>query len=158
MQASMKRSIALLLLIAILVSVIYVVNQKNAKHNNAKRNVNCNGSTPTSYGVPLPLDTTRTDPSLIPTIRAMPNVLPDNNDPIANFPDVDRQPLIIEYPTLLPANEATKLFYKDWPNGKGVETEMYSNDAPLFNSTSEARQLTPPDINSSQRRVGFWDV
>jgi hypothetical protein len=153
MQASMKRSIALLLLIAILVSVIYVVNQKNAKHN-ANRNIKCNEST--SYGVPLPLDTTHTDPAVIPTIRAMPNVLPDNNDPIANFPDVDRQPLIIEYPTLLPANEATKLFYKDWPNGKGVETEMYSNDAPLFNSIGEARQLIPPDINSSQRRVGFY--
>jgi len=152
MQTSMKRSIALLLLIAILISVIYVVNQKNRKHI-----VKRNGLTPpASYGMPLPFDTTRTDPSLLPMIRAMPNVLPDNNDPIANVPDVDRQPLIIEYPTLLPANEATKLFYKDWPNGKGVETEMYSNDAPLFNFTSESRQLIPPDINSSQRRVGFY--
>ena len=158
MQQAMKRPIALLLIIVVLTSVIYAVdrwNKSGSKHSNENNN---NNKKP--YGVPLPQANTITDPNTLSVIRAMPDVPPDDNNVISALPDLDRQRLEREIPTLLPANESIQTSYKDWNVGgsgttkNSVEKELYANDAPLF--TGGKNDLVPLDINGTQRRVNFY--
>jgi hypothetical protein len=150
----MKKPIALLLIIVVLTSVIYAVDKWNKNmdttHNNQQKNKNIN-----PYGVPLPQANTVTRPNVLPLIKAMPIVPPDDNNRIANFPDLDRQRLERENLTLLPANEIIQSSYKDWNvGGTIIEKELYATDAPLFNG--EKIKLVPLDINGTQRRVNFF--
>jgi hypothetical protein len=91
--------------------------------------------------------TAKSKHTLIPTITPT-IVKPD----VSNTTILDRQPLEREPPTLLPANETIKTYYKDW---NGLDNELYSIDAPLF-AQSGSSQLVPPDLNSSHRRVNFY--
>ena len=151
MQTSMKKSVALLLIIAIITGIIYVVDssKKNAG------NVTQKHITP--YGVPLPQANSTPNPDTPPFIKAMPNVPADINYSITAFPDLDRKRLERENLTLLPANEIIQTSYKDWNVGNSgtiIEKELYSSDAPLFKQAGGA--LVPLDVNGGQRRVNFY--
>ena len=154
MQTSMKRSVALLLIIAIITAIIYVVNGMGA----SKKNIgNRNQKQIKPYGVPLPQANSTPNPDTLPLIKAMPIVPADNNYSITAFPDLDRQRLERENLTLLPANEIIQTSYKDWNvgnNGTIIEKELYSSDAPLFKQAGAA--LVPLDVNGGQRRVNFY--
>jgi hypothetical protein len=79
---------------------------------------------------------------------------------IANFPDLDRQPLDNESVSLLPANEIIAYNYKDWDvgnanGGKAVEKELYAKGKPLFMQNGTPN-LVPLDVNSEKRRINFY--
>jgi hypothetical protein len=67
---------------------------------------------------------------------------------------VDREPLIREDPSIIPANEVYQTSYRDWA---GLDNTIYSKDVPLFNA-GDKKKMDPPNINSQQRRVNFIEV
>ena len=161
MQPSMKKPIALLIIIAILMCIIHIVDKiglrkQQQKEGNKQEQIK-------TCGVPLPQANSTPNPDAPPFIKAMPNVPADINYTITAFPDLDRQRLERENLTLLPANEIIQSSYKDWnvgnsgnsgTNKNNVEKELYSSDAPLF--TNRANKLVPLDVNGGQRRVNFY--
>lgn len=148
-----KRIAVLLLCIAILTGIIYIVDR------NAKKTVNARAGAQASnaYGVPLPKSKSTPNPDILPNIKVMSNVPPDYNNRIALGPDLDRQRLERESTTLLPANEETKLSYKEWlgVDDGSIDKELYANVAPLFANQSNG-PLVPLDVNGSQRRINFY--
>jgi len=62
----------------------------------------------------------------------------------------------------LPSNEFTQYNYKDLidhNNTNENEIDIYSNDTPLFNTADRNKnELIVPKINSTQRRVNFYDM
>ena len=113
--------------------------------------------------IPLPQPNTTPDVNVLPTIPRMPTVrdMPPDNV-IANFPDLDRQPLDDETLALLPANEMITYNYKEWDGGSGngsngsVDKELYAKGNPLFNQNGAAAPLVPLDINGEKRRINFY--
>jgi len=155
MQTSMKKPIALLIIIAILMCIIYIVDKIGFRKQQQKAGNKQEQIKP--CGVPLPQANSTPNPDAPPFIKAMPNVPADINYTITVFPDLDRQRLERENLILLPANEIIQSSYKDWNVGNSknnVEKELYSSDAPLF--TNRANKLVPLDVNGGQRRVNFY--
>jgi hypothetical protein len=69
---------------------------------------------------------------------------------------VDRLPLVVENPTIIPANEIVQMNYKDCNLTDQVEKEFYTKDAPLFAEKSST-PLVPFDLNDgTHRRVNFY--
>ena len=146
----MKKPIALLLIIAVITCIIYVVDGMGAN----KKNSGNKRQKIKPYGVPLPQANSTPNPAISPFIKAMPNVPPDYNNIIANFPDLDRKRLERENVTLLPANQETQISYKEWLSGNSVEKDLYANLPPLFIQANSP--LMPLDVNGEQRRVNFY--
>jgi len=74
---------------------------------------------------------------------------------------VDRIPLVVENPTIIPANEIVQMNYKDCNltdcnlTEQG-EKEFYTKDAPLF-AEKGSIPLVPFDLNDgTHRRVNFY--
>ena len=74
---------------------------------------------------------------------------------------VDRIPLVVENPTIIPANEIVQMNYKDCNLTDcnltdQVEKEFYTKDAPLF-AEKGPTTLVPFDLNDgTHRRVNFY--
>ena len=109
----------------------------------------------------LPQPNTTPDVHVLPTIPPMPtlNDMPPDNV-IANFPDLDRQPLDDESLSLLPANEMIAYNYKDWnvgnaTGGNAVEKELYAKGKPLFMQNGTLN-IVPLDVNGEKRRINFY--
>ena len=69
---------------------------------------------------------------------------------------VDRIPLVVENPTIIPANEIEQMNYKDCNSTDQVEKEFYTKDAPLFTEKGPT-PLVPFDLNNgTHRRVNFY--
>ena len=70
---------------------------------------------------------------------------------------LDRQPMIEENPTIIPANEVLQATFKDFNKEFAkdqVKKELYADDAELFNG--EPAKIVPIDINSTHRRINFY--
>jgi hypothetical protein len=151
MQTSMKKSVALLLIIAIITGIIYVVDaSKKDAGDRTQKYIK-------PYGVPLPQANSTPNPDTPPFIKAMPIVPADSNYTITAFPDLDRKRLERENLTLLPANEIIQTSYKDWNVGNSgtiIEKELYSTLPPLFKQAGAA--LVPLDVNGTNRRINFY--
>lgn len=71
---------------------------------------------------------------------------------------IDRLPLVREPTNILPANEIYQINYKNVNMVEtNVEKELYTDDKPLYDMNSD-KSLTPPDLNSTQRRVNFIEI
>ena len=105
----------------------------------------------------LPEPNRTPDVNVLPSIPEMPSAcdISASNIPIANFPDLDRQPLADQTLSLLPANEMLENNYKEWEGGKGSEKELYANTQPLFPMGGSA-DLVPLDVNAAKRRINFY--
>ena len=69
---------------------------------------------------------------------------------------VDRVPLVVENPTIIPANEIVQRNYKDCNLNEEAEKEFYTKDAPLF-AEKGPTPLVPFDLNDgTHRRVNFY--
>ena len=78
---------------------------------------------------------------------------------------LDRRPIIVEPPELIPANEIYATYQKGWTtccssndNSKGMaeaDKELYAADAPMFDMIRPVN-LVAPDLNSTARRVNFY--
>lgn len=137
MKSNMKIMIPLLIIIA--VGLIYLYFQDK------------NGSAmpePTMQGPTMPSGPT-----------------PKGQITITDSEVLDRRPIIIEPPELLPANEIYATTEKGWTtccssneNSNSMATadkELYSDDAPMFEIVRPVN-LVAPDLNSTARRVNFY--
>ena len=78
---------------------------------------------------------------------------------------LDRRPIIVEPPELMPANEIYATYQKGWTtccssndNSRGMaeaDKELYAADAPMFDMIRPIN-LVAPDLNSTARRVNFY--
>jgi hypothetical protein len=72
---------------------------------------------------------------------------------------VDRVPLVVENPVIIPANEIVQMNYKDCNETvlkDEMEKEFYTKDAPLF-AEKGPTTLVPFDLNDgTHRRVNFY--
>ena len=72
---------------------------------------------------------------------------------------VDRLPLVVENPDIIPANEIVQMNYKDCNETvfkDEMEKEFYTKDAPLF-AEKGPTTLVPIDLNDgTHRRVNFY--
>ena len=141
MKSNMKIMIPLLIIIA--VGLIYLYFQDK------------NGSAmpePTMQGPTMPSGPT-------------PGLTMQGQITITDSEVLDRRPIIIEPPELLPANEIYATTEKGWTtccssneNSNSMATadkELYSDDAPMFEIVRPVN-LVAPDLNSTARRVNFY--
>ena len=91
--------------------------------------------------------------------------MPKGQITITDSEVLDRRPIIIEPPELMPANEIYATYQKGWTtccssndNSKGMaeaDKELYAADEPMFDMIRPVN-LVAPDLNSTARRVNFY--
>lgn len=100
-----------------------------------------------------------------PTMHMQGPEMPKGQITITDSEVLDRRPIIIEPPELMPANEIYATYQKGWTtccssndNSKGMaeaDKELYAADAPMFDMIRPVN-LVAPDLNSTARRVNFY--
>lgn len=100
----------------------------------------------------------------IPTMQR-PTIKGQGQITITDSEVLDRRPIIVEPPELIPANEIYATYQKGWTtccssndNSKGMaeaDKELYAADAPMFDMIRPVN-LVAPDLNSTARRVNFY--
>ena len=100
-----------------------------------------------------------------PTMHMQGPEMPKGQITITDSEVLDRRPIIIEPPELLPANEIYATTQKGWTtccssnensnSMAAADKELYSDDAPMFEIVRPVN-LVAPDLNSTARRVNFY--